>query len=85
VIELHSRRFAADEKSIAQFESVNRLALPADYRDFLLKTNGGVVEPCWVLDISEEPPTFSAFPGAAQARGRPVASRSSRICLALRS
>ena len=54
MIEFRPSRFTADEKSIGQFEFVNRLTLPADYRDFLLKTNGGTVEGYWIFDIPED-------------------------------
>lgn len=54
MIELSAGKLAADEKSIGQFEFVNRLELPADYRAFLLKTNGGTVEGDWIFDISKE-------------------------------
>jgi hypothetical protein len=44
----------ASESDVAAFEARHRIRLPADYREFLLKSNGGHVDGTYNIEISPQ-------------------------------
>lgn len=51
---LQNPPMAVSESDIAAFEARHRIRLPADYRDFLLQSNGGYLDGTYNVDISPQ-------------------------------